>query len=289
VYRMHENKEQWYHVKHHDPATLSRDLNEYISCYSSKQTQGDCNDVVKYRDLRLNVLVTNNKNNKTMFDQQFKVKVMKEEYFKKIRTATPKKTTQPLNFTYPRFWVEILKDQVYLCVVDSRESKEYSERKNGPRRPINSVIGAYVDNRMQVELAMMSSFRNTDIEFEWFVRSDYLNKWFMNGINFQLRLTGNNEMSDWMWGRTLVSEDMRTVSMKTENERITRAWNDDVFVPHEPKSGVQHNSGTRGKKRKWHEIETDWAAGALGVSTTPIKEKWNPKMDPFYNKLGWKD
>jgi len=158
------------------------------------------NDVVKCSDLQLDISVVDTDTNKRISTQQCKTKVMKPQYFDKTRTSTPKSPTQPLNLTYGRFWIEIVKDQVYLRIFDWDACK----RIDKPKRPIRSVIGACVDKKMEIGLAIMSSFEDTHIMFEWVIRKKYIDTHFRQGITVCLRLSGNQEQEDWKWSMSAI-------------------------------------------------------------------------------------
>jgi len=132
--------------------------------------------------------------------QEFGVKVMKENYFSKLRTPNPKKVAQPLNLTYPRFWIEICKDEVYLSILDSEALKKSEEGNNG-KWPILSSVGAYVDGSMEMQLAIMASFKDTEVLFEWYIHQNFIHS-FCQKVSepiVEMRLKGNPEMSDWIW------------------------------------------------------------------------------------------
>jgi hypothetical protein len=94
-----------------------------------------------------------------------------------------------------------VKDSVYLCIVDVKAWKAYYEKPD-PRRPIKSAIGAYVDARMEIELAMMSSFSDTEVAFEFYVRKEFV-RTKLQGIDIKVHMTGNKEMSNWNWHKAV--------------------------------------------------------------------------------------
>jgi len=200
---------QWHYVNGGKDklSDASASLLQYISLYADKPTQGKLYQAVKYHDLQLNVSITDNRVGRQVVNQPCKVQIMKPDYFNKIRTSTPKKTTQPLNLTYARFWLEVVKNSVYLCVSDTSAWKSYDD-KSFRRCPMQSVIGAYVNKSMEVGLAMMSSFKDTQIAFEWCIRKEYLANLRLNDVTLSLCLTGNKERQDWQWDLPLNVNDV---------------------------------------------------------------------------------
>jgi len=84
-----------------------------------------------------------------------------------------------------------------LSVVDTRAFREADRHSNG-KWPRKSSIGAYVDGSMKVELAIMSSFKNTEVLFEWFIRKDFILSILERGLKptIEVCLRGNQEMRD---------------------------------------------------------------------------------------------
>jgi len=214
------NTQEWHRINGENTIGMSETLNEYLSLYGSKTVQGQSNDVVKYSDLLLDVLIGNDRLNQCIVKKRCNVKAIKTEYFNKIRTATPKKPTQPLNLSYPRFWIEIEKNCVYLSIVDTEAWKKFNKNKFR-KWPVKSSIGAYVDGSMKIELAITPSFQNTQVVFEWFIRKKYMFRYLPHGINtIELRLKGNQERNDWVWRNEITEyfngtqKNLRSHSMK---------------------------------------------------------------------------
>ncbi|ETO21421.1 hypothetical protein RFI_15783, partial [Reticulomyxa filosa] len=116
---------------------------------------------------------------------------------KKKKKKKPKTLTQPLNLTYPRFWIEVMKDVAYLAIVDKKALNAFDPKNKG-KCPLKSCIGAYIDKTMELELAIMSLFEG-ELVFEWFIHKDYINSFDTQHNFFEMRLAGNKEESDWLW------------------------------------------------------------------------------------------
>ncbi|ETO18885.1 hypothetical protein RFI_18361 [Reticulomyxa filosa] len=187
LFKLDKSNSEWYCTTAADDG-----LKDYLSCYKIKTTRGQTTEIVRFPNLVLHTWMGDNQSNR--LQKQHKIKVLKKEYFKKIRTAAPTKALQPLNLSYPRFWIEIEKANVYLAVEDMSALQRYDFKAG--KRPVDSSIGAYVDKSMEVQLAITASF-DTKINFVWYIRKDWALK---NAITtFGMRLRGNDTYDDWVW------------------------------------------------------------------------------------------
>jgi len=214
------SSKSWHCIKAKDHSQMSKTLNQYLSFHVTEPTKGKKNGAVKYPDLQLEIAIFNYDTGMTdVKKQEFGVKVMKEQYFSKLRTPNPKKVAQPLNLTYPRFWIEICKDEIYLAILDSEALKKSEEGNNG-KWPIFSSVGAYVDGSMEMQLAIMASFKDTEVLFEWYIHQDFIHS-FCHGSEpiVEMRLKGNEEMSDWIWSNVITTHFDNFV-MPTKSEQL---------------------------------------------------------------------
>ncbi|ETO04482.1 hypothetical protein RFI_32917 [Reticulomyxa filosa] len=172
------NKEEWTHIAHEDFHRVSSHLNDFVSVYVQRDKMSVIENTVLTLQIRMkmaNSTAMKDDSGLTLCDQQWIIKVLKRLWFEKIRTSTVR-STQPLNLTYGRFWIELVTDAAYMSITAHNTQREFQHI------PIDSVIGATVDSSMQICLSLQSSFesnfgKNGDsrrVSFDLYLKHEYL-------------------------------------------------------------------------------------------------------------------